>query len=70
MGYVVSEDLQTNSNDYPVKIHKATSKYYLKRKLDAKTMTWTPIFKTPEEAESYARNIRRNWKWAAECAKP
>jgi hypothetical protein len=70
MGYVVSEDLQTNSNDYPVKIHKATCKYYLNSKLDAKTMRWSHIFKTPEEAELFARSTGRNWKWAAECAKP
>jgi hypothetical protein len=69
MGYVVSEDLQTNSNDHTVKIHKVTSKWYKNRKPDAQTMKWTPIFETPEEAETYARNTGRNWKRARD-AKP
>jgi hypothetical protein len=64
MRYVVSEDLQTNSSDYPVKIHKVTSKWYKNRKLDAKTMRWTHIFETSEEAELFARSTGRNWKWA------
>jgi hypothetical protein len=68
MGYVICIDLQTNSSDYPVKIHRAICKDYLDRKLDAKTMSWSQIFETRKEAESIARRTGRKWKWA-ECVK-
>lgn len=64
MQYVICIDKQRNSQKYPVKIHKVTSWWYRHKKENAETMTWTGIFETAIEAEKYARNTGRSWKWA------
>ena len=72
MQYVVFEDLQSKKkiakvSDTPVKIHKATCRFYINRKVDAPTVRWYGPFNAIGEAEACAKQTGKPWKKAEDC---